>query len=178
MADDLVRVEVEGLPELLQRLDTVSADVAAACVGEALLNCAEVFGNEAVARAPVHSGRLVVSEIAKVLAPKYAGVAGAIIGVEYRGIRARHARNLRLRAAHRPGKPSTEDPGVYSWWVEVGTQFTAAHPFMRPAFDAGVESALAAFRDTLAARLPVLGGQGNSSDSGGFAAEIAGDVAE
>ena len=143
-----VTVEVKGLAELQAKLLELPGKVERRVVRKAVSDGAAVVRDEMKARAPVYTGE--VSEghpppgtLRNAVFEKFDaenshdGSTTFIVGV-------RHGKSQR-----HVGKKNRNLDAYYFWWVEFGTAKMAAHPFMRPAFDAKRESAAQTIIDDL-----------------------------
>lgn len=128
-------VEVVGLVQLGETLDILKNNVEKKYIRHAVSKGAQLFKDAVKSRAPVLTGALLKSVSVKVLRPFEHGLT-ELIGFVYKGIRANKQGKPRNPARTARGGASTEDPGVYAKFVELGTFNTAPHPFVRPAFEA------------------------------------------
>jgi len=133
-------VEMVGMKEIGDRLDLLSDQMKKKIVKDMVRVGTEVIRAEAKRLAPIshiteEDGELEGSITSKDM-PTKDGQGGylALIGARYK-------RKLAAKS-RRPGRvPSSEDPGVYASFVELGRPGKSGHthqtaqPFMRPAFD-------------------------------------------
>ena len=150
MAD---QVKVTGLRELGEAFDLALPRLERRALTNATKAGGKVLEDGVQRRVPKgETGDLAANITVKMTAHPGKGIVTAVIGVIYRGIRARFSR--------RKGKaPSSEDPGVYAQFVEFGRPnkeghtHQAARPFMRPTFDQDSDAAVKAFADKLESQL-------------------------
>lgn len=136
----MTEITITGLKEIQERLERLSPDLAKKAMGKALAAGGRVLATEIQLKAPKRTGELALSVLAKGKTSEHGGYIR--VGIRYRKKRAATSR--------RPGKvPSTEDPGIYSRFLEYGTRNMAARPFVRPSYDAKKDEATQAFVDTL-----------------------------
>ncbi len=127
-------VEIVGLVQIGQTLDILPQKVEKTFIRHAVSKGAQIFKDAVKQRAPVLTGALLKSVSVKVLRPFSGGIT-ELIGFAYKGIVSNKAQKPRNPARGGRGGPSTQDPGVYAKFVELGTFNSAPHPFVRPAFD-------------------------------------------
>lgn len=133
-------IVITGLREVQQRLEQLAPNMARKAMKQALTAGGRVIADEVQLRAPKLTGELAANVAMKGKVSDKGGF--VVIGVTYRGKRALKSR--------RPGKvPSTQDPGVYAKFVELGTKNMAARPFLRPAIDSKAEESVKVFAQVL-----------------------------
>lgn len=131
---NVVTAKVEGLRELDRDLRALGPSLARGGLRAAVNAGAQVIKKAAQAFAPVLTGRLSRKAIyvrrAKELSNNY---------------------SQNYVVAVRTGtKHAKKDRDAYYWWfLEFGTRFMAAMPFMRPAFESKKTEAFQAIRDKL-----------------------------
>ena len=141
MPEPLFEVEIEGLDELGEFFDSVPYIVAQNIMRSALQAAGQVLQRGIQAYAPVadqpshretEPGELRESIIVETHLGKDLDDNFAIVGPRYDKSRF-------------SGKDRTHSPGVYGGLEEFGTSKTAAHPFMRPGFEATKQQAFETF---------------------------------
>lgn len=143
-----VTVEVKGLAELQAKLLELPGKVERHVVRKAVSDGAAVVRDEMKARAPVYTGEVADGHpppgtLRKAVFEKFDaanshdGLTTYIVGV-------RHGKKMQ-----HVGKKNRNLDAYYFFMVEFGTVKMAAHPFMRPAFDAKRETAAQTIIDDL-----------------------------
>ena len=124
-------------------------------VRTATLAGARVYRDGMKRRVAKKTGELQKAITIKAFPLRQEGDFKAQVGPKYTGKVAASSRSSKWR---HPGlKPTTEDPGVYAFWLEMGRPgahghtHQAAQPFMRPTFDQDTPAAKAAFVASLRA---------------------------
>lgn len=150
-------VQVEGLGELLRRLEALPREISGKNGGpvrRALGRAARLVRDEVKKNAPKRTGRLEANIIAaRVRDDRPPGVAERFV-VSVRGRRARYANNRDNRRAGRVGQSYQKDGEAFYWkFIEFGTQKRAATPFIQPSFAASAQAALDEFTRALGADL-------------------------
>jgi len=146
-------VQVEGLGELLKRLEALPREISGKNGGpvrRALGRAARLVRDEVKKNAPKRTGRLEANIIAaRVRDDRPPGVSERFV-VSVRGRRARYANNRDNRRAGRAGKSYQKDGEAFYWkFLEFGTQKRAATPFIQPSFAASAQAALDEFSRAL-----------------------------
>lgn len=145
-------IKIEGLKEIGEKLRMLSTKMNREIIRKAVRAGANVIKDEMKRRVPVDSGELRDNIISTAHPMKNGEGFEAVVGVRYRR---KVAAKSRGRFGRKSGKwnkdaslaPSTEDPGVYARFVELGRPnqkghtHQAAQPFMRPAFDTKADEA-------------------------------------
>lgn len=149
MARDGVSYNMEGLPELLGKLDTVSSDIKYKGGRFALRRAAQAIRNNARENAARVDDPATPEDIAKNIVERWngrlfkrKGDLGFRIGV------LGGARNYESYGEFTTGKKASMNPGgdTYYWrFLEFGTSHMAAQPFMRPAADKAGQEAVNVF---------------------------------
>lgn len=133
-------IRIEGLRELEIRLKQLPQRVAAKALYSALMAGAEVIRKDAVNRAPEDTGKLkrnIVKRREKTLPGLSANV---VVGVR------------------KKGKRNNPQNAFYWRFFEFGTSRRPARPFLRPAFEAQKEEAVARIAGKLRQRIEQAGG--------------------
>jgi HK97 gp10 family phage protein len=144
-----------GLKELGDTLDMFAQAVQKRVVRNAARAGARVYRDGMKQRVAKDSGDLEKAITIKDGPLRREGDYKANIGVKYSHKVAASSRTSKWR--HAGLAPSTQDPGVYDWWLEFGRPgahghtHQAAQPFMRPTFDQDTPKAEQAFIDTVKA---------------------------
>jgi HK97 gp10 family phage protein len=122
-------VQIVGLADLQSDFQKLAKAQSAKALRRATVAGAKVIRDEARARAPKKSGKLRRNIVSAALRQKDAP------GLATAGVRVRSN-----------GKADSPNNAFYWRFVELGTQFMKATPFMRPAFDASIAQAEGAIR--------------------------------
>lgn len=151
---DYVTVQVKGLRELGETLRTLPTNVAKNTGRGATAAAAATIRDEARARARDYVGRVAAGHpppgtlrraIVTKQIPEKSGPLKQTFFVTVRS----------GKQYQKQGKHGTlSQDAYYAAFVEFGTEKMCAHPFMRPAFDAKKNAAVAALETYLAKRLP------------------------
>jgi len=134
-----VKFEVSGFDDISENLRSLPA----------------IFGESALRRAVVAGGRLIRDE-AKLRAPEKKGVLKNSIILKHIAEASDGANHQTYYVTVRQGtwiedgKKDRSQDAFYWRFVEFGTSKSAAHPFMRPAFDGLILKAFDAMRASLA----------------------------
>lgn len=134
-------VKIVGLKELGDTLRLLDNAMERKIVQTAARAGAKVIRDEVELRAPRDTGELARNVTVKAYRVSRDGSFKVLVGVKY----------VRKNAAK--GAKSTEAPGAYAFWVEFGRPgksghtHQAAHPFIRPGFDAKKDEAARVFGD-------------------------------
>lgn len=137
-------VKVEGLRDLGAALQELGADVARRVVFAAALSAAQVVRKEASQRAP------------RSAAPHRVGRGGPVVqpGNLAKGIATKRLKRSAGKAEYEVRwKAKKKGDPFYGLFQEFGTANQPAQPFMRPAFEATKEQALAAMQERLKRRI-------------------------
>jgi HK97 gp10 family phage protein len=145
---------VSGLKELSAALRELPLRIARNALRGSVAAAAAVIRTEARQRAPVSAGPNLPGDplpgtLKRAIYQKHiAEKSGALMQTFYVGVRqGKKYRHL--------GKYGDRSQDAYYWrFVEFGTAKMAAHPFLRPAFEAKKQEALDALANYLAERLP------------------------
>ena len=146
MAND---VKMLGLEDLGSTVNMLSDLVQKRVVRNATRAGARVYRDGMKSRAPKASGDLEAAITIKDYPLRTEGSYIALIGAKYTKKVAASSRKKTKKG--KAAAPSSEDPGVYEKWVELGRPgatgdtHQAAQPFMRPTFDADTPKAEDAF---------------------------------
>lgn len=150
-------VEVEGLGELLKRLEALPREISGKNGGpvrRALGRAARLVRDEVRTNAPRRSGNLQANIIAaRVRDDRPPGVAERFV-VSVRGKRQRYANTAENRRSGRVGKTYQRDGDAFYWkFLEFGTAKMPARPFIQPSFASSAQAALTEFTRALGADL-------------------------
>ncbi|WP_283149735.1 HK97-gp10 family putative phage morphogenesis protein [Silvimonas soli] len=139
----MASVKLTGLDDLKRKLRELPKRVETRVVKVALKKGGEIIRDAAISRAPEDSGLLKKNIVYRALSAKKGQV-----GVRKQA--QKHVDNPQNRRMRRVGKRYYSDgPAFYGRFVEFGTKNMAAHPFMRPAFDATAPAAIDAIGKAL-----------------------------
>lgn len=146
-------VQVEGLGELLKRLEALPRELSGKRGGpvrKALGRAARLVRDEVKRNAPRKTGKLQANIIAALFnKERPAGVSERYV-VSVRGRKAKYANTASNRRAGRVGKTYQKDGDAFYWkFLEFGTSKMPARPFIQPAFAASAGKALREFEKTL-----------------------------
>ena len=146
-------VEIEGLGELLRRLEALPREISGKNGGpvrRALGRAARLVRDEVKKNAPKRTGRLEANIIAaRVRDDRPPGVSERFV-VSVRGKRQRYGNTAENRRSGRVGKTYQRDGEAFYWkFLEFGTQKRAATPFIQPSFAASAQAALDEFSRAL-----------------------------
>lgn len=140
-------MEVKGLSEVLRKLRTMPEAFQARVIRGAVAAGAQVIRDEATARAPYYSGAVGKNH------PPPGTLQAAIYQVRLTSECTPTHEKWMVSVRH--GKKAVGGADAYyATWVEYGTVKMAAHPYMRPAFEARKLAAVDAMRDFVARKLP------------------------
>lgn len=132
---NVVTAKVEGLRELDQELRALGPRLARGGLRSAVNAGAQVIKKAAQSLAPVRTGRL----SRKAIYVRRAKELSSSFSQSY------------VVAVRTGRKQAKKDRDAYYWWfLEFGTRFVAAMPFMRPAFEGKKNEAFSAIRGKLA----------------------------
>ena len=150
-------VEIEGLSELLRRLEALPKEIAGKNGGpvrRALGRAARLVRDEVRKNAPKRTGKLEANIIAaRVRDDRPPGVSERFV-VSVRGRKARYRDNRDNRRAGRVGQTYQKDGEAFYWkFIEFGTAKMPARPFIQPGVAASAEAALKEFERALGADL-------------------------
>jgi len=131
-------VKVEGLAELEKRMRELEPKLAKAALRSAVNAGSQVIKKEAKALAPVNTGRLARK---------------AIYVARSRG--ESHSHRETYKVGVRLGRKEAQKgmDAFYWWYLEYGTKFISARPFMRPAFEKKKNEAFEAIKKKLKEKL-------------------------
>lgn len=136
----MAEVKIEGLAELKEALKLMPEKIADRVLLAATMAGAEVIRKQAMANAPLLTGRLKAN----------------IIKRRVRGKQGKSARSASVDVgvrSHRASKKGDKNNAYYWFFVENGTSKMDAKPFLRPAFDQKKEEAATAIKERLAKRI-------------------------
>ena len=151
---------IDGLKELDRQLRALPERVAGNALATAVSAGARVIRDEVIARAPVDTGALKSQIFTKRLRSPSASEKMSIVGV--RGGLAKYAKTKKNVRSGKAGQAYKTNGKTFYWkFIEFGTSKMAAHPFLRPAFDAKEQEAVKAITDKLDERIQkaVAGGK-------------------
>ncbi|MDN7743044.1 HK97 gp10 family phage protein [Burkholderia multivorans] len=135
-------VQILGLADLQADFLKLAKAQSTKALRRATVAGAKVIRDEARARAPKKTGKLKRNIVTAALKQKDSP------GIATAGVRVRTK-----------GKADSPNNAFYWRFVELGTQFMKAEPFMRPAFDASIAQAEGAIRTEIARAIDqVVGG--------------------
>ncbi|MBU9420064.1 HK97 gp10 family phage protein [Burkholderia multivorans] len=135
-------VQILGLADLQADFLKLAKAQSTKALRRATVAGANVIRDEARARAPKKTGKLKRNIVTAALKQKDSP------GIATAGVRVRTK-----------GKADSPNNAFYWRFVELGTQFMKAKPFMRPAFDASIAQAEGAIRTEIARAIDqVVGG--------------------
>ncbi|MEY8174036.1 HK97-gp10 family putative phage morphogenesis protein [Burkholderia multivorans] len=135
-------VQILGLADLQADFLRLAKAQSTKALRRATVAGANVIRDEARARAPKKTGKLKRNIVTSALKQKDSP------GIATAGVRVRTK-----------GKADSPNNAFYWRFVELGTQFMKAEPFMRPAFDASIAQAEGAIRTEIARAIDqVVGG--------------------
>jgi HK97 gp10 family phage protein len=148
--------EMQGLKELEASLAELGKATARNVMTRALIKSAEPIKQAAISYAPRDQGNLAESITVSVKTAARSGKKAFSEAMKKGASRAEAGAAARTANKGAKGKDSfsqifigpTRD-GYYGMFNEFGTKKMAAQPFMRPAFDAGANQALATIKDNL-----------------------------
>lgn len=142
----MVKVKVHGLSDLAAALKALPPEIASKSGGPlktALRAAAVVIQDDAKSRAPVSSG--VMRDAINVMRdPRPKGVTERYV------VKVTKSRKVQRIVQTADGNKGSRD-AFYWRFIEFGTKFVAARPFLRPAFDSQAGNALDKFKAILAA---------------------------
>lgn len=121
-----------GLLDLSQELEVLSKAESRQVLRKAVRAGAQVVRDEIEARAPVKTGKLARNIV---VSSGRAPAGEAVAGVRIRGV------NPAGTNSDTTTKANNRNNAFYWRFVELGTSKMAAHPFVRPAYDARQEEA-------------------------------------
>ncbi|MBU9461365.1 HK97-gp10 family putative phage morphogenesis protein [Burkholderia multivorans] len=136
-------VQILGLADLQADFLKLAKAQSTKALRRATVAGANVIRDEARARAPKKTGKLKRNIVTAALKQKDSP------GIATAGVRVRTK-----------GKADSPNNAFYWRFVELGTQFMKAEPFMRPAFDASIAQAEGAIRTEIARAIDQVAGGG------------------
>lgn len=138
-----ITMQVQGLRELEQKLHSLGPQLAKNALRSSVNAAAQVVKKEAQTRVPVDTGRLKRALYVKHIREES------------------NATQQTFYVSVRQGKRyQQKDLDAFYWpFVELGTVYKPARPFLRPAFEAAKERAIERIRDKLAERIERIAGQ-------------------
>jgi HK97 gp10 family phage protein len=145
---------VKGLSQLSAALKELPLRLARNALRQSVAKGALVIRDEAKVRAPVSSGPVKPGDplpgtLRRAIVIKHDAERSNAFSQTY-VVAVRQGKRYRRR-----GKKGNRSQDAYYWrWVEFGTVKMSARPFLRPAFEAKKQAALAAIIEYLAQRLP------------------------
>lgn len=149
----MAQSRIEGLAELAKSLRAMPEDLSKNALRAAVRAGAATIREEAKAKVPVATGKLRSAIYLKQIRE----ASSRLSQVFFVGVRSgpKRRRNKKTGAIE---KDYSRD--AWYWrFVEFGTRFMAARPFMRPAFERRKEAAVAAIAAKLKARIDLWGGR-------------------
>lgn len=123
-------MRVDGLNELLRTLKSLPDEFKGDPTRRSLRAGAEVIREDAASRAPVDTGGLSRNVVARTIPPRHLP-RDAAAGLSIMGNRA--------------GKKGDPANAFYYAFVELGTRFQKAQPFLRPAFETKKKDAVTTY---------------------------------
>lgn len=143
---DCLRVEVQGLKELERKMIALGPRLARNALRSSLNAGAQVIKKEAQAREPELTGKL---KKATYVARSRRGS-----GPDTDNLGFKETYIVGVRSGRKEMKKGRD---AYYWrWLEFGTKFMSARPFLRPAFELKKYEALERIKEKLFQRLEVL----------------------
>lgn len=145
------QIRVEGLSELSRRLKELPDAIAGKGGGPlryAIFQAAKVIKAQAIANAPVDTGKLKANIVTARQRKNPKGREGYFI--EVRRKRKHYARTRANVRKGKVGKTYEQRDAYYGMFIEFGTERMPARPFMRPAFESKKEEAAMTFRTAFA----------------------------
>ena len=146
-------VKVHGLQELSQTLMKLPAELEKRVIMGALRAAAQTIRKEAIVRAPVlqiPDPRRRAGTLKKNISVRRVKGETAV----YVGVFGASRKKIAAFKASGGGKGANNPDDPYYWrWVEFGTKFQPARPFLRPAFEAKKYEALRKFEEYMKKRL-------------------------
>ncbi len=145
---------VKGLSQLSAALKELPLRIARNALRQSVAKGALVIRDEAKVRAPVSNGPVAPDDplpgtLRRAIVIKHDAQRSNAFSQTY-VVAVRQGKRYRRR-----GKKGNRSQDAYYWrWVEFGTVKMSARPFLRPAFEAKKQAALAAIIEYLAQRLP------------------------
>lgn len=142
-----MKVRVEGLRELSDRLEKLDKKVAGQVVRKAAITGARLIRDEAKNRVPVDTGVLKQNIVIKRFRTR--GKGNVRYGIGLVSSKAVYSNTKTNRKKGRVGKSYYQDKAFYGHMVEFGTRKMKARPFLRPAFESQKEKAVDVVKNTL-----------------------------
>jgi HK97 gp10 family phage protein len=151
----VAEVQVKGLDDLKRAVEELTADLRRKVVIGALRDAARPIVAAARANAPIlrtpdarRTAGLVRRNIATFTSKRFKGQGGVIgVYISVRKNKGRRIKGTRVRV-----KALQSDP-FYWKFLELGTRFMPAMPFLRPAAEAGWQGAIDIFKQRIAERI-------------------------
>lgn len=140
MANSLLTVKLGGFAEIAANLRNFPDALGESALRKSAVAGASLIRNEAVVRAPLRRGVLQRNVILKHIPEASDGPNHQTYYV-----------TVRTGGRSATGKKDASRDAFYWQWVEFGTSKSAAHPFMRPAFESRIADALTAAKTQMAA---------------------------
>jgi len=138
---DSITVQIKGLDQLGRALQRIPATLSTRIMREALHATGDVMKEAAELTAPVRTGALREDMIVKVRVSGDLSINYVLVGPGYDRSKLRARKHGKLAGT----VDTTVSPGVYGKFLELGTKNMPPWPWLRPAFEASKEAALATF---------------------------------
>lgn len=157
MANRIVRFEVRGLRELGENFALLTEDMQKSASRAAVRSAAKLVEGQAWINAQKSRRTGQLQDAIGSLRDKGASSPGLevwAVGVIGGQFEKTYTNNRRNRQQNRAGKKYIATGAAYYWkFVEFGTIFMEARPFLRPALDANAERATTVMKNTLHERI-------------------------
>lgn len=140
---DAIRIQLKGFKELADKLRALPRDIAENALKGAVASAANVIRKEARLKVPQGETGTLRRSIYAAFAKEDSTYTKKKYVVGWR-------KGKRFRAV---GKNKANLDGYYGLFVEFGTRFVRARPFIRPAMEHKKDAALEAIRKVVAARI-------------------------
>lgn len=129
-------MKVDGLKALDNALKQLPLELQRKELRGAIAKSSKILKNEIIAKAPVKTGKLRDNVYAAFSKSKSdVGRATYVVGVR-NGKKRKYANTRRNRQLNRVGQRYETDGAAFYWrFIEFGTKFMPARPFIRPAFE-------------------------------------------
>jgi len=128
-----IDAKMQGLEGVLKAMGTLKGSAQRRVVRKAITEATKPILKDAKARAPKESGLLKKSMGRKTVTLKKKGIVLGFIGP-----RTGFKRQVTIKQRGKPPRTVTRDPVRYAHLREFGTSTSAAHAFLRPAWDSNL----------------------------------------